>query len=118
MDMDDFSWQKQYHVTSCYRVSSMYQQQLRYFRGNNDNRDSRTAFYEDLFQEVSLWKQAGEKIITGLDANEDVRKGETYKFFRVAGMKEAILISHIGRDPPAMYNRNMNREPIDNCWVT
>ena len=53
-----------------------------------------------------------------MDANEDVRKGETYNFFRAAGMKEAILSSHTGRDPPATYNRNMNREPIDGLWVT
>ena len=99
-------------------ISTTYQQQLRYFRGNNDNRDPRTAFYEDLFQDVSVWKQEGDRIIIGLDANEDVRKGETSNFFQAVGMKEAILNSHTGRDPPATYNRNMNREPIDGMWVT
>ena len=53
-------------------VSTTYQQQRRFFRGKNDNRDPRKAFYDDLFHEVTVWKQAGDKIIIGLDANEDI----------------------------------------------
>ena len=99
-------------------VSSTYQQQQRFFRGYNDNRDPRKAFYDDLFQEVSQWKQDGEKIIICLDANEDIQTCETEAFFRAVGMKEYILTSHTGRTPPATQNRNTKREPIDGLWVT
>ena len=46
-------------------VSTTYQQQQRFFRSHSDNRDPRTAFYEDLFHQVNLWKQNGDNLIMG-----------------------------------------------------
>jgi hypothetical protein len=56
--------------------------------------------------------------VIGMDSNEDIRTGATENFFQALGMKEAILSRHQGKSPPATYNRNLQRQPIDGIWVT
>jgi hypothetical protein len=97
---------------------SVNQQQQRFLTKKKRLEDPREAIYADLFDEVSAWIEEGDQIIIGIDANEDVRTGRTAEFFRALGMKEAILSRHQERSPPATYNRNNSREPIDGLWVT
>jgi hypothetical protein len=94
------------------------QQHRRYLAKKKRTEEPRTALYTDLFEEITAWKLAGSQIILGIDANEDVRTGETAEFFRACGMKEAILDRHREQSPPATYNRNQSRQPIDGLWVT
>ena len=77
--------------------------------------DPRQAFYDNLFDKITKWKELGDHIIVGIDANEDVRKGKTHEMFCMLGMTEIILQHH--RNPPATCNKNNNREPIDGLFL-
>jgi hypothetical protein len=33
-------------------------------------------------------------------------------------MNEAILTKHASKSPPATYNRNYSRQPIDGIWIS
>ena len=94
------------------------QQHQRYLTKKKRLEAPREALYVDLYEEMSVWIDAGDQIILGIDANEDIRTGRTQEFFRALGMKEAILARHAERSPPATYNRNNSREPIDGIFVT
>jgi hypothetical protein len=80
--------------------------------------DPRQAFYKDLCEEAMRWKELGDHLIIGIDANEDVRKVATFEAFRTLGMHEAILHTHYSRSPPATCDKNMSRAPIDGIFVT
>ena len=94
------------------------QQQYRYLRTHRRDTEPRQAVYDDLFEEAQIWINAGDHLVIGMDSNEDIRTGATENFFQALGMKEAILSRHQGKSPPATYNRNLQRQPIDGIWVT
>ena len=96
----------------------MNQQHRRYLTSKKRIDEPREAIYKDLFEEILRWKEEGNQLIIGMDANEDVRTGSTAEFFLAAGMKEAILDRNKESSPPATYNRNNRRQPIDGIWVT
>jgi hypothetical protein len=58
---------------------------------HKSNFEPREALYEDLHRACSEWLTAGDQLIIGIDANEDVQTGQTAAFFQTLGMKEAIL---------------------------
>jgi hypothetical protein len=60
----------------------------------------------------------GDHVILGMDANEDVRRGETDEILGQAGLCEIILELHNDQSPPATHNRNNKRELIDGFWTT
>jgi hypothetical protein len=74
--------------------------------------------YEDLYQEAVTWIDQGNHLVIGMDAKEDIHTGATAEFFQALGMKEATLSWHPRKSPPATYNRNRQRQPIDGIWVT
>jgi hypothetical protein len=76
------------------------------------------ALYENLYPACSEWLAAGDQLIIGIDANEDVSLGQTAAFFVTLGMKEAILTRLAGKSPPATSNRNTRRQPINGLFVT
>ena len=93
-------------------------QQSRYYRETRqDDRCPRTIFLEDLKTTIQPWIDAGDQVIVGIDANEDVRQGATHSMFRSIGMKDAILTKY-RTDPPETYQRNFQRKPIDAIFVT
>ena len=114
----------QLRVISVYRPvdsvgpDTVYSQQQRFLFQNQRHDNPRKALYTDLYDEVEKWKNAGEHIIIGIDANEDVRTGDTINTFRALGMREMILQAHQGRSPPATCNKNKQREPIDGIFAT
>ena len=98
-------------------TSSVYAQHQRYFDGKHEDRDPRKAILEDLATEMRIWRDAGDCIIIGMDANEDVRNPLLVNFFKTFGMREAILERHASdSSPPATYQRNTSRIPIDGIW--
>ena len=119
---------KQHHRTrliSAYRPcvgspgpTTVYQQHVRHLLRTGRDSEPRRQFYIDLRASIVKWKQEGDHIVVTMDANEDVRTGETAAFFRSVDMKEAILTRHHTRSPPATHNRNRHRQPIDGIWVT
>ena len=48
----------------------------------------------DLKHQLEEWKQEGDHILVGLDANDDIRKSPVQKMFTELGMHDAILGLH------------------------
>ena len=97
---------------------TVYKQHLRYFTTKFRRTDPRTAFYEDIYEEIIKWKEMGDHLIIGIDANEDIRTGLTSETFCAVDMKEIILSKHTTSSPPATCNKNTNHEPIDGIFTT
>jgi hypothetical protein len=112
-------------VVSAYRPvesrgpGTVFSKQERYFqRCSKRDEDPRQAFYTDLGNDIEKWKEEGDRIIIGIDANEDIRTGDTCEFFQMMGMHEVILQTYKRLNPPATCDKNNNREPIDGIFVT
>ena len=99
-------------------ASTVFQQHARGLTAKGDMRNPRTAILMDALLLVDSWKELGDHVIIGMDANEDVRKGEVHDLFSAAGFREVILDLHNDLSPPATYNRNTQRQPIDGFWAT
>ena len=97
---------------------TVYSQHERYFGKHKRQVCPRAALYEDLFTAISEWKTQGDHILVGIDANEDVRTGDTKDFFRAQDMREIILDQHSTKSPPATCNKNTKRQPIDGIFAT
>jgi hypothetical protein len=87
-------------------------QHERYLDSVQRYEEPRDAIYTDIFRDITSWKEMGDQIIVGIDANEDVRHGDTAATFQSLGMKEAILAAHHHRSPP----RNLQHEPTKGTY--
>ena len=67
---------------------------------------------------METWLALGDHIIIGIDANEDVRKGDVYNTMMELGLQEVILELHEGESPPETCYKNENRVPIDGIFAT
>ena len=57
-------------------------------------------------------------MIPGMDHNEDVRTGPLAVKLQELGMIDSILTLYSASPPPAIFNRNKTRTPIDALWVS
>ena len=57
-------------------------------------------------------------MILGMDHNEDVRTGSLGVKLKDLGRADSILTLHSSSSPPATFNRNKTRTPIDALWVS
>ncbi len=87
--------------------SSVYAQQ--------NSRCPRIAFIEDLAKDVTIWMAAGDQIILGIDANDDVRNCSLSTTLQELGLYEAITKKH-GQDGPPTHDQGST--PIDGCYVS
>ena len=99
-------------------ASTVFQQHSRGLAAKGDMRNPRTAILQDALLLVETWKELGDHVVIGMDANEDVRKGEVNDLLSSVGLREVILDLHSDLSPPATYNRNTQRQPIDGFWAT
>jgi hypothetical protein len=99
-------------------ASTVFHQQARGLSNKGDHRNPIAALMEDLVQAISEWKESGDHIIIGMDANEDVRTGQVNTIFEDLGLREAMLDKHRDKSPPATQNRNTKRQPIDGIWIS
>ena len=99
-------------------ASTVFHQQARGLSQTGDHRNPIEALLKDLTEAILVWKEAGDHIIIGMDANEDVRDGEVNTTFEGLGLREAILDKHKDKSPPATQNRNTKRQPIDGIWIS
>jgi hypothetical protein len=99
-------------------ASTVFQQHARAMAAKDDFRNPRTAILQDVLSAIAEWKELGDHVILGMDANEDVRRGEVDDLFTAAGLREIILDLHSDASPPATHNRNNERVPIDGIWAT
>jgi hypothetical protein len=111
-------------VVSAYRPvasigpGTVFSQHERHLHSIGNDNEPRAAFYSDLFNEITKWKALGDHIVVGIDANEDVRCGDTHDTFQSLGMKEILLEAHRGKSPPATCDKNTLRQPIDGIFAT
>ena len=85
----------------------------------DDVRCPREAIYEDLDKYVEKWTERGESIIIMLDANEDVRTGDTAKWMKKWKLKEAIMSLHGNNAPPTYTGGSSGgQDPIDGIFVS
>jgi hypothetical protein len=99
-------------------ASSVFQQQARAMAAKQDFRNPRSALLDDVITVMLEWKALGGHIVFGMDANEDIRKGEVHDRLSEAGFRELILDLHPDLSPPATQNRNTQREVIDGLYGT
>lgn len=101
---------------------SVFNQQLQHFQSQS-TRDTfgkitnpRDQFWIDLHVILKDFYDKGEKIILGMDCNEDVRNTTIRTFFNKIGMREAITNKH--HQVPETYFRNYSNQPIDGIFVS
>ena len=94
---------------------SVWNQQKAFFESADEDRCPRTMFSEDLCKAVKEWMEAGDQIVVGMDANEDVRRCSLSQSLRAMGLEEVIIKQH-GQNGPATYARGSC--PIDGLFVS
>ena len=99
-------------------LGSTYVQHERYFRALENYTCPRKQFLIDLKVDLKVWLAAGDHIILGMDANEDVRSGAVHHMLSELGLRELILDLHEGHDPPETCYKNTQRVPIDGLFGT
>jgi hypothetical protein len=88
------------HIVSAYRpcqsdgTGGVFQQHRRALSVLGDHCDPLDAFIQDLQDDIAQWKEAGDHLILGMDANEDVQSGSVASSFSALGLQEAILDLH------------------------
>ena len=94
---------------------SVWNQQKSHFEAQDDDRCPRAIFISDILVEIRKWKEEGDQIVIGMDANEDVRTGKLSEAFREEGLIELCTDCH-GMNGPTTYDRG--QRPIDGIFVT
>jgi hypothetical protein len=100
------------------RTGSVYSQHERYLRSIKDDRNPRRAFTKDLEAKIDQWLIAGNLLIIGLDANDNVRTGEVNAMLRSKGLKEIHSAQHPDLPPAATCNKNSRDIPVDGIWAS
>ena len=58
----------------------------------------------------------GDNIVLGIDMNKDVRTGTLALQLLSLGLSDLVLSTHPSQSPPATFNRNETRTPVDAIW--
>ena len=88
-------WSKGHHT--------VYSQHRHYYNTKNQDKEPITQFLLDLKEVLSEWISAGELIILGMDANQDVRTGKAALMLQSLGLQEQITHSHSSHCPPPCH---------------
>jgi len=67
---------------------------------------------------VLTWIEAGEHLIIGLDANEDVRSGELTSMLRLCGLHNMVHTKHPKLKSVPTFERSDKDTPIDAIMTT
>ena len=98
-------------------VASTWNQHVRYFSDQGiQSPNPRDIFDDDLIALLRIMLQNGDNVILGIDMNEDVRTGKLAKRLKELGLIDLILSTHPTLSPPATFNRNTTRTPVDAIW--
>ena len=103
------------------RPFTVYSQHEYYFNNTitaNGYRNPRTAFFEDLDNSIKEWMAAGDQIILGIDANEDIHTGTTSTWTTAWGLVDALKQRHPTVTRVATCNKNMSNTPIDGIFIS
>lgn len=101
-------------------TSTVWTQQVNYFRDSCDiaSPNPRQLFDKDLLDLIDKWLELGDVIVLGIDMNEDVCTGDLAYQLKERGLHNAILSRHSEFSPPATFNGNTKRTPVDAIWCT
>ena len=101
--------------------NSSYQQQRRHLINKHKDRTCpRTRLRQDLIKQLKEWRDEGDRIILGMDANEHIYKkglGKMLTEDEGLGMIE-VVGNFTGKKIGATYFRNQSSKPIDAIWAT
>lgn len=95
--------------------STVYKQQVKYFKDNDIDTCPLEQFSIDLMALLQKWITAGDKIILLVDSNEDIRDGNFDRGLRQLGLHSGIRTRH-GNSPPPTHQKGS--APIDDIYVT
>ena len=100
------------------RPGSVYSQQERCLRAKQDDRNPRRAFIQDLATDLDLWMNAGNLIIIGMDANDNVRNGDVKEMLQSRGLVDAHAAQHPHLLTASTCNKNTRNIPVDGIWAS
>ena len=113
-------------VLSAYRpckstatLGTVYRQQLTYWSSKGEFACPLDLFDKHLEALLGEWKESGDHIVVGIDANKDIRTGKIQKMLtKKIHLRDAILDLHSNDSPPETCNKNTKRVPIDGIFVS
>ena len=97
---------------------TVHRQHLRRLRSIQDYRTPREALCDNFRKAVLSWIEAGEHLVIGMDANEDVRSGPLTTMLRSCGLHNAIHSRHPSTRSISTFERNDSDTPIDAIMTT
>ena len=103
--------------TSTLGSSTIHRQQQRYLDKHHDTRTPRTAFLEDLQQELLQSSAKGDQIILMGDFNEHIAKETIDTFCTAVNLREAITEKHQANQGYAPTHQK-GRDPIDGIFIS
>jgi exonuclease III len=97
---------------------AVWTQQKTYLQENNDDRDPRRAFMQDLAEEIKKWIDEGDQVLIGGDLNHDVLSKKVTTMFEDLGMTNLIYDRHDATTAPSTYFLDEEGKTVDGIWGT
>ncbi len=113
-----------YHPNKSKRrdLNTVYSQHLRYHEAKGETACPLVLMRRDLGTSLRKWRDAGEKLIVFLDANEDVTNGSMQRLLTgdELNMREVAISQHPDLAPPASFQRGdrVGTTPLDGVFAT
>ena len=103
----------------CRGIASTWNQHVCYFTDKGHLAPNpRNIFDDDLIIFLQRTLLKGDNVVLGIYINEEVRSGNLAKQSKGLGLIDLVLSTHPSESPPATFNRNKSRTPIDAIWGT
>ena len=98
-------------------LQTVYAQQRRHWLSQHRHISPIKAFRDDLLAALQAWRETGERLILGIDANEDMATGILARALRRPDLRMRDLIrERTGLPGPATHIRG--KKQIDGVWAT
>ena len=102
---------------------SVYQQHLKHFNNENDDREPRQAFIEDFETELIKWLETGDQIVVGGDWNHDIFSEPAARpiedMFKSHNMHNMVFCLHDPNDFPSSSGKTTTQKrTVDGIWGT
>ena len=97
---------------------AVYAQHRETLQDNNDDREPRQAFLEDLKTALIEWLDTGDHIVVGGDVNESVLHPSIVDLFTECGLTNLIFDMHGSDGAPRSYYNTSEGRVVDGLWGT
>ena len=97
---------------------SVWNQQKTALNNNNDGRDPKEAFMQDLAAEMREWIAEGDQLIVGGDVNEHIFHPSIVNLFGEFNMRNLIFSMHNPELARKTYSGSPNGRVLDGMWCT